>query len=276
MQSLSLHNDGVKYLLTCFDTFSKYAWVRPLKNKSGLCVKEAFESLLREKAPLYLQTDKGTELKNILFQSQLAEYEINFYTSEKDDMKAAIMERFNRTLKTRMYRYFTHSKSSRYVDVLQDLVQSYNHTYHSSIGMAPTSVNFKNERVVRQKLFHKHPEKPKLRFDTGRRVRISKLKQAYLPGWSEEIFIISKKCPTTPVTYAIKDVANEEIKGRFYEPELQLIIKEDNVYDVEKVLKTTRRNGKIQYYVKWKGYPDKFNSWIDSCSLVSANVGKKR
>ena len=59
------------------------------------------------------------------------------------------------------------------------------------------------------------------------------------------IFIISKKFPTTPVTYAIKDVADEEMKGRFYEPEIQLIIKEDNAYDVVKVLKTRRRNGKI-------------------------------
>ena len=81
--------------------------------------------------------------------------------------------------------------------------------------------------------------------------RISKRKQAfekgYLPGWLEEIFIITKKFPTTPVTYAIKDVADEEIKGRFYEPELQLIIKEDNVYDVEKVLRTRRRNGNSLY-----------------------------
>ena len=105
---------------------------------------------------------------------------------------------------------------------------------------------------------------------------MSKRKQAfekgYLPGWSEEIFIISKKFTTTLVTYAIKDVADEEIKGRFYELELQFIIKKENVYDVEKVLKTRRRNGKIEYFVTWKGYPDKFNSWIDSCSLLSANV----
>ena len=115
-----------------------------------------------------------------------------------------------------MYRYFTHSKSYRYVDVLQDLVYSYNHTYHSSIGMAPTSVNVKNESLVRQTNFHKHPEKPKLRFDIGQRVRISKRKQAfekgYLPGWSEDMFIICKKFPTTPVTYAIKDVTDEQIK----------------------------------------------------------------
>ena len=68
MQSLSLYNDGVKYLLTCIDTFSKYASVRPLKNKSGLCVKEAFESLWREKVPFYLKTDKDTGCKNTLFQ----------------------------------------------------------------------------------------------------------------------------------------------------------------------------------------------------------------
>ena len=73
-----------------------------------------------------------------------AEYEIKFYTSDNDDIKEDIVERFNRTLKTRMYRYFKHSKSYRYVDVLQDLVHSYSHTYHSSIGMAPASVNVKH------------------------------------------------------------------------------------------------------------------------------------
>ena len=133
-----------------------------MRNKSGLYVKETLESILREKVPLYLQTDKGTELKNTLFQSQVAKYEIKFYTSENDDIKAAIVQRFNRTLKTRMCRYFTHSKSYRYVDVLQDLVHSCNHTSHSSIGMAPTSVNVKNERLNRQKLFHKHPKKTKM------------------------------------------------------------------------------------------------------------------
>ena len=120
--------------------------------------------------------------------------------------------------------------------------------------MSPASVNVKNEGLVRQKLFHKHPKKPTWRFDIGKRVRINKRKKAfdkgYLPGWSEEIFVISKKFPTTSVTYAIKDMSDEEIKGWFYEPELQLIIKEDNVYNVEKVIKTRRRNGKIEYYVK--------------------------
>ena len=75
------------------------------------------------------------------------------------------------------------------------------------------------------------------------------------------------------MTYVIKDLADVEIKGRFYEPELQLIVKEENVYDVEKVLKTRRRNGKVEYYVKWKGYPYKFNSWTDSSSVNSVSAG---
>ena len=175
-----------------------------------------------------------------------------------------------------MYRNFTHSISYRCVDVLQDLVHSYNHTYHSSIGMAPTSVSVKNERLVRQKIISQTPGKTKIEVrylptSENQQAKAS-IRERLLARWSEEIFIISKKFPTTPVTYAIKNVADEEIKGRFYEAELQLIIKEKNVYDVEEVLNMRRRKGKIEYYVKWKGYPDKFNSWIDSCSLVSANV----
>ena len=89
----------------------------------------------------------------------LKEYDIRFYTSEDDDIKTAIVERFNHTLKTRMYRYFTHSKSFRYVNVLQDLVYSYNHSHHSNIGMEPAMVGLKNEQRVRRKLFHLQPDK---------------------------------------------------------------------------------------------------------------------
>ena len=85
---------------------------------SGQSANEAFKAILKEEIPLMLQSDKGTEYKNAQFLSTLKEYDIRFYTSENDDIKSAIVERINRTLKTRMYRYFTHSKSFRYVDVL--------------------------------------------------------------------------------------------------------------------------------------------------------------
>ena len=97
-------------------------------------------------------------LKNVRFDS---------YTSENDDIKAAIVERFNRTLKPRMYRYFTHSNSFRYVDVLRDLVNSYKHTRHSSIGIELAMVSLKTEQRVRRKLFHLHPEISKWEFKIG-------------------------------------------------------------------------------------------------------------
>ena len=83
--------------------------------------------------------------------------------------------------------------------------------------------------------------------------------------WSTEIFEIDACSATVPVTYRLKDLAGELIKGKFYEPEIQKVIKrDDEQFDVEKILKTRKRAGKIEYYVKWVGYPNKFNSWIDS------------
>ena len=272
MQSLSNHNDGV----IASTRFQICVGSSP-KNKSDQSVTEVFKSILNEEIPLMLQSDKGTEFKNIQFQSLLKKYYTRFYTSENNDIKATIVEGFNRTLKARMYTYFTHSKSFKYVDVLRDLVYSYNHTYHRSIGMDPAMVSPKNEERVRRMLYHLQPKNIKLNFKVGQQVTISKMRpvfeKGYVADWSEEIFNVIDRYLTTPVTYAIKDLADEEIKGRFYEPELQLIVKEDNLYDVEKVPKTRRRSGEVEYYVKWKGYPDKFNSWTDSYSVNSANAG---
>jgi len=89
-------------------------------------------------------------------------------------------------------------------------------------------------------------------------------RKGYLGDWSEEIFEIASCLSTTPVTYELKDLAGELIKGRFYEPEVQKVTKSDNErFDVDRILKTRKRNGKIQYLVSWKGYPSKFDSWVD-------------
>ena len=80
----------------------------------------------------------------------LRRHDIKFYTSENEDLKAAVVERFNRNLKTKMFRYFTHANTRRYLDVLDDLLHSYNNTHHRSIGMAPSEVNADNEDVYRR------------------------------------------------------------------------------------------------------------------------------
>ena len=126
VSGLSSHNDGSRYLLTCIDVFSKRAWEVPVRRKTGQNVAEAFEKIQADGNCNMLQSDKGTEFLNSTFQSMLRRRGIKFYTSENEDLKAAVVERFNRTLKTKMFRYFTHANTRRYLDVLDDLLHSYN------------------------------------------------------------------------------------------------------------------------------------------------------
>src|SRR3989442_3184780 len=150
---LSNENNSNRYLLTCIDVFSKYARVEPLKNKSGNTLTTAFTKMIDEQQCKLLQTDKGTEFLNSSFQKLLRDRNIRHYTSENDDIKAAVVERFNRTLKGMMWRYLTHTWSGRYIDVLPQLVSSYNNTRHRSINMTPSEVDEHNESLVRRRLF---------------------------------------------------------------------------------------------------------------------------
>ncbi len=81
-------------------------------------------------------------------------------------------------------------------------------------------------------------------------------------SWSEELFTVTNRYPTAPVTYSISDASGECIKGRFYQEELQKVARPaDDYYKVEKILKTRRRGGRVEYFVKWQGYPESMNSW---------------
>src|SRR2546426_6191198 len=145
MSSLANYNDSYRYLFTCIDVFSKVSRVIPIKNKTGKSITSAFSQMISGAKPVLLQTDKGSEFLNATFQAYLRDNSIKHYTSENDDLKASVCERFNRTLKTKMWRYFTHASTLRYVDILDDLVKSYNNTFHRTIGMHPTDVSPQNE-----------------------------------------------------------------------------------------------------------------------------------
>ena len=248
--------------------FSKRASTVPVRTKSAGHVTEAFEKIVNERKCTMVQSDKGTEFLNSTFQSMLRRRGIHFYTSENEDLKGSVVERFNRTLKTKMYRYFTHANMRRYVDVLDDILHSYNNMYHMSIGMAPAEVGPHNEEEVRARLYPERPKSYKWKHDVGNRVHITMqhqpFRKGYLGQWSEDIFEIVSRLPTVPVTYELRDLAGELIEGRFYEYEVQKVVKSDaEHFDVDRILKTRKRGGKIQYLVSWKGYPSKFDSWVD-------------
>ena len=111
----------------------------------------------------------------------------------------------------------------------------------------------------------------RFKFQVGDRVRISKakriFKKSYLPNFTEELFTVYKRFLRQVPVYKLKDDAGEILDGTFYEPELQKIIKNDDVYRVEKVLRKRKRRGVTEYFVKWKGYSDKFNSWVSEKNI---------
>ena len=271
MQSLAKFNDDFRYLLTCTDVLSKYSFVIPLKDKKSSTIVKAFEKIFSERLPMRLQCDSGTEFKNRQFQDFLKEKGVHFFTTY-NSTKASVVERFNRTLKTKMWKYFTEMNTKRYIDVIDKLVQSYNRTWHRSIKMKPEAVTTENQIQVWNTLYGNDKNataKPLLK--VGDTVRISREKlrfeKGYEQNWTREIFTISKIIKRNPIVYKLRDLVGDSIEGTFYEEELQKIT-DSGYYPVEKVLKTRKTKGKTQYFVKFQGYPEKFNAWVHDIKRI--------
>jgi hypothetical protein len=158
-------------------------------------------------------------------QKFLKENNVHFFTTYNDKTKASIVERFNRTLKTKMWKYFTHRETLTYVDVLPDMVESHNHTIHIPIGIPPAEVTWANQTTVSKRLYGRKGPNKSCKFSPGDRVRLSKtkrtFKKGYLPNWTEELFTVVKCIETSPPVYLVKDDHGEILEGTFYAEELQ-------------------------------------------------------
>ena len=273
MSKVKRVNNGMTFLLTVIDVFSKVAWCVPMKNKSAASLVKALQSTFVDGWPQTLQTDDGREFRNKSVQSILRSYDIHHFSTHNAETKAAVVERFNRTLKTRMWRYFTKHQTWRYVDVLPNLMRSYNNARHRMIGMAPSQVNAQNQEEVWQRLYgHDGKGVPKLHVSD--RVRVSKYKRTFEKGyetnWSEELFTVHEVHPSDPPVYRLRDDLGEVLEGTFYELELQKVtVPFDKVYRVEAVLKRRTVGKRKEALVKWFGYGSYFNSWIDAKGLVN-------
>lgn len=225
MQKHARYNKGFRYILTVIDVMSRFLRAIPVKNKKASTIADAFKNIFKQVKPLNLQTDDGTEFFNATIQRLMKKHNIHHY-STKSGHKCAILERSHRSLRNRMYRIFTYRNNYTYIDVLQDLVNSYNNTVHSSHGYKPANVTTADEAEIYKRLYS-YSKIDKFRFEVGDLVRISKanrvFRKGYLPGWTEEVFKILKRYPTTPHTYVLCDLNGKEIDGRFYNEELQKI-----------------------------------------------------
>ena len=268
MRALSKENKGFNFLLLVIDIFNKYGWIKPLKDKKGETIVKALKEIFKEsgRRPAKLWTDKGREF----FNKDVRDL-VELYATENEE-KSSIAERWIRTMKEKMFKYFTDYNTNTYIDVLPDLVEDYNNTVHSSTKLTPVEASKKeNELKVWRNLYPNRYKTSRLnpKFSVGDEVRITKKKKVFEKGyttrWTEEIFTIKEIRETNPITYKLEDLQGEEIKGTFYEPELQKT--EQQIYRIEKIIKKEKGRS----FVKWKGYSDKFNSWVDNKDLIDLN-----
>ncbi len=294
MRGLSVHNDGINYLLTVVDAFSKQLFVKPLVHKTGVEMIEAFREIFdkdAKTAPRCLQTDKGTEFTGAAVKRLFKDYNVRYVTTQNPDVKAALVERVNRTLKTRMWRYLTYKNTYRYIDVLKNLVDSYNNSPHTSLGHGLTpndivnSINNNNNKRRKKKgnadiVFrawrhmygsvskNQKQRRVKPKYKAGDSVRIAKEKGTFSKGyetnWSKEVFVVDREFGSFPIPlYTLRDLKDVPLVGRFYEHELQRVtLPADRLYQIEQVLETKGRGRNRQHLVKWVGYGEEFNSWV--------------
>lgn len=265
-------NRGFKYILTAINIFSKMAYVRPLKNKTGPEVAKALKSIFDslDYRIKHLHVDLGKEFYNEPVTRLLNQKEVNRY-STFTTKKAAICERFNRTLKHRMWKEFSFNGNYKWTGMLNRLVDDYNSSYHRTIKKRPIDVTFADEQRLLNSVYNYKRKMSTIRlpkFKVNDPVRLSKYKhvfeKAYTPNWTTEIFKIRKiQHNTDPITYLIADYQGNEIKGSVYEHELSPV-KHPDLYLVEKVI---RKRGN-QVYVKWLGFDSTHNSWINENSVI--------
>ena len=282
VQPLAKYNRGIRYLLTVLDVLSKYAWVQPLKAKTGVALVHAFEKILKQQRrhPNRLQTDRGKEFYNRTFQRWLDEQGIQHFSTEGDG-KASVVERFNRTLKERLYRYFTAANTLTFDDVLPELVQGYNATRHRSIGMAPQDVTWDNEEAVWKRLYGPRLKgKKKPQFKVGDRVRLNKIHWTVGPKkclWC----IVWYQDPCPPIRFAngMTPLSKARFMMRIYKKSMcPMCFGSKRYLSVKKIDGwSSGKGGKgEQITKKKKGWPDKYNSWIASQDVTSLRAPQNK
>ncbi len=277
MQEFKRMNKGYTFMLTVIDILSKYAWAIPLKNKTGVEIVRAFRIIFKDdRKPFYLRTDRGKEFLNRSFQNFLKENNVYHFTSKNQDIKCAVVERFNRTLKSRMYKYFTSKGTRKWYDVIDDIISAYNNSEHRSIKMTPiealstdSKILYKNvySKINNYELKFKDKEKLEIGENVRKKYNLGPFDKSFYPNWTDEIFKIEKKTDdSVKPLYNIKDGRDNVSEIRYYPEELQRV--KENLYRVEKIIKTRIIDGKKQSLIKWLNYPSSYNSWVEESDIL--------
>ncbi|RWS21677.1 hypothetical protein B4U80_04436 [Leptotrombidium deliense] len=169
-----------------------------------------------------------------------------------------------------MFKYFTANGTRKYIDVLQDFVDSYNNTFHRTIKMKPSQVTEKNETEVFHNIYktsirnlNKQTHKGLIENNATVRKKLKRnpFDKGYYSNWTDQLFKIHSSSNTKNIPmYTLANEQGEVLKGKFYKEDIQPV-RNDSVLRVEKILKRRKRNGKVEYFVKWLNHPNSYNSW---------------
>ena len=227
---LAAYNNSNKYIFMCIDAFSKYLWAIPMKLKSSEAALKVFKDILRKsgRQPQKIQADRGTEFKSV-FKRYCDSIGIQIFHVESE-LKACIVERVNRTILERIWRYMQHKGTFTWYKVLPDMVRNYNATVHHSTKFAPKDVNDLNSMEVWLNLYGKYElkavDKPK--FSIGDKVLISIYKnkfveKGYDKKFHDQVYTVERISDTNPRMYYLKSDDGETLGGGFYSRELSKI-----------------------------------------------------
>ena len=251
----------------------------PSNKRRDPLVAQALATLFKtsKRTPQKLQTDDGKEFYNKHVTKVLKDHGTHHF-STAGDTKASVVERFNRTFKQRLYRYMTTYNTFKYLTSLPKLVDGYNASFHRSIGRAPRDVDQSNAEQVWDTLYDdkKKKKKKKSGLKVGDRVRLNTkhrtFDKGYLPGWTEEVFLVTQTNLDGNVpTYRISEWDDTPIKGTFYTQDLQKVaVTDDDLFRIDSTVK--RKKDKV--LVRWKGWPSKYDSWINKKDLISLSKWK--
>ena len=282
IQFTSLYNQNrpFNYVLTIIDCFSRFCWTRLLKTKKATEVAEKFQDVIDTDKRVcdQLFSDQGTEFRGLAFQEMLKKNKISHFLAYGPH-HASICERMNRTIKNKLYKYFSENATTRYVDVLADITQSINNSVNRTLKRTPASININNQSSVYEEVYLPMVNKAAQQalvpsFAIGDLVRISSLRtpfrKGYLEAWTQEIFIVWNVIPSHPMRFRLKDLKQEIIKGSFYQEELQKVNLSDPEavkYTIDKVLSYKKINGVNYAKIRWYQIPPKFDSFVKKSDL---------
>lgn len=275
--NIAKYNDGVRYVLFVIDVFSKFLFVRTLKTKKGEEVADQFADIINksQRKPGITVSDQGGEFHCPPMREIMETLNIQHIVTGSQ-VKASVVERCIKSIKQRMYKYFTHANTLHYLNVLQQIVHNYNRTIHTTTKHKPVDINYSNEEDVYNHAFkdgrvvHKREEN----IEKGDYVRLAILKGMYKKGYemshTPEVYIVDDiiNKPKNVKMYRLRDFDGEVIKGAFLNEEIQKVTFDPQAtYPIEKILETRGKGRSKVYKVRWLYWPKHFDSYVNAAHI---------